>query len=104
MKPTLKCLALPLALLCAACQTTVTTPPADCAAFIPDAWRKPVAGYPLPPVDELDSPQAWQVFGVGQSGQLEKANGRTADVLHIFSECEKRANGARPRKRFLGLL
>jgi hypothetical protein len=29
------------------------------------------------------------------SGQLEKANGRTADAIAIVKDCERRANDAR---------
>jgi len=54
----------------------------------------------LPQADDV---RAWQGFGVAQSGQLSKANGRTADVLHIFGECERLNNEARPRRKFLGL-
>lgn len=88
------------ALLLGGCQTIVTTPPADCIAFIPKAWNEPVPGAPLPADDTLPS---WQKFGVAQTGQLSKANGRTADVLHIIGTCEANANKARPRKKFLGI-
>lgn len=57
-------------------------------------------GAPLP---TEDTSAEWQKFGVGQSGQLSKANGRLSDTLHIFSTCEKRANDARPRKKILGI-
>jgi len=86
--------------LLAGCQTIVTTPPADCIAYIPQAWRLPIDGAPLPEGDTLPD---WQKFGVAQTGQLSKANGRTADVLHIFGTCEAKANKARPRKKFLGI-
>lgn len=89
----------PLTLM-AGCQTIVTTPPADCMAYIPAAWQEPIPGAPLPAADELVD---WQKFGVAQTGQLSKANGRTADVLHIVSTCEAKANKARPRKKFLGI-
>ena len=73
-----------------------------------------MAGYPLPDFNaadtaptELDAAReeakAWQGFGVGQTGQLSKANGRQADTMHIFTTCEKRANDARPRKKILGI-
>lgn len=42
-------------------------------------------------------------FGVETAGQLDKANGRTADVLHVVGVCEMNANKARPRKKLLGL-
>lgn len=89
----------PLALL-AGCQTIVTTPPADCVGYVPAGWREPMEGYPLPADDTLP---AWQSFGVGQSGQLAKANDRHKDTIHIIETCEKRANQARPRRKILGL-
>jgi len=89
----------PIALL-AGCQTLVSTPPSNCAAFIPTSWKEPIAGYPLPADDTLPS---WMQFGVGQSGQLAKSNDRHADTLHIFAECERRQLEARPRKKWLGV-
>ena len=114
MHPMKKSLAVLLCAPFAACQTIVSTPPADCSAFIPPAWTNPVTGYPLPDFHEADSApdpvqaaraeaKAWQQFGVGQSGQLAKANGRQADTLHIFETCENRINAARPRRKFLGI-
>ena len=87
--------------LLSGCQTIVTTPPADCAAYIPDSWKLAVPGAQLP---EDDTVQEWQKFGVAQSGQLSKANGRSADIIHIVTICEEKANAARPRKKFLGLI
>ena len=94
---------LPLALPFAACQTIVTTAPADCSGFIPQRWAEPIKGYPLPPLELVGDVVEWQKFGVGQSGQLAKANGMKEDIVHIFSECERRMNEARPRKKFLGI-
>lgn len=88
-----------VALLCG-CQTIVSIPPADCSDYIPAAWQKPIDGAALPADDTLPD---WQKFGVAQTGQLSKANGRTADVLHIFGTCEAKANKSRPRKKFLGI-
>lgn len=73
-----------------------------------------MAGYPLPDfsaaddaTNELDAAREeakiWQGFGVGQTGQLSKANGRQADTIHIIETCERKANDARPRKKILGL-
>lgn len=90
-----------LGLLCAGCQTTVMTPPVECSQFIPDSWKQPVAAAPLPSGRDLP---AWVTFGIEQSGQLEKSNGRTADILHIVQQCEKNANRARPQKKLLGVL
>lgn len=83
------------------CATIVSTPPADCLSYIPDAWKLAVPGAALPEDDELAS---WQKFSVAQSGQLSKANGRSADIIHIVTVCETKANSARPRKKWLGLI
>lgn len=93
-------LMLPLVAACASCAYTVKTPPADCLAFIPDSWREPIPGAPLP--TGMDA-RAWMAFGIEQSGQLDKSNGRTADILHIVSACEKNANKARARGKWLGV-
>lgn len=37
-----------------------------------------------------DPALAWRLFGVRQTGQLDKANGRTADALSIVQGCEAR--------------
>lgn len=47
--------------------------------------------------------RAWMAFGIEQSGQLDKSNGRTADILHIVGQCEKNANKARARGKWLGV-
>jgi len=35
-------------------------------------------------------------WGLANAGQLSKANGRTADTIHIFTQCESLVNAARP--------
>ena len=100
MPRVMKPLAMLLALPSAACQTIVSTPPARCSEFIPAEWAEPVPGAPLP---QADAARDWQAFGVQQSGQLSKANGRVADTLHIFETCERLANEARPRKQLLAI-
>lgn len=93
-----------LALALAGCgQVVVSTPPPDCASFIPPAWEKPVPGAPLPAITAPDPLRSWMQFGVEMGAQLEKANGRQADTLHIVRECERRAREARPRRKVLGL-
>lgn len=32
----------------------------------------------------------WRVFGLAQTGQLDRANQRTADSISIVEKCEKR--------------
>lgn len=55
---------------------------------------------PLPAGNDLP---AWVTFGIEQSGQLQKATDRTADVLHIVGQCEANANKARARGKWLGV-
>lgn len=93
-------LLMPLAVLLAACQHIVTTPPAACSRLIPDDWQIPVPPVPLPGFNDVG--EALTAF-VGQTGQLDKANGRVADTIHIFTTCEAMQNEARPRQRFLGV-
>lgn len=89
------------ALLLSGCATTVLAPPSDCLAYIPDSWREPVPGAALP--DGMDA-RAWMQFGVETEGALGKANGRTGDIIHLMTVCERNANKARPRKKLLGIL
>ena len=69
-----------------------------------------MAGYPLPAdrlleIDQIEDEylraelekREWQKAFVGQSGQLEIANGRTEDVIFIVRRCEELANEARDR-------
>jgi hypothetical protein len=74
----------------------------NCSAYIPDAWRQPVPGAPLP---EGNAVADWIVALDQQTGQLDKANGRMADSLHIIGECERRASDAvkKLRPKVLGI-
>lgn len=87
----------------------VSTPPASCSALIPQGWKKPVQGAAIPkPADTsqwigkplTDAMAAaivapWASWGVEQTGQLDKANGRTADGIAIMERCEALVNAAR---------
>ncbi len=64
------------------------TPTAGCSSLIPAGWTEPVPSAALPPVDAVEAD--WQVFGIEQTGQLARANGRTADVIEVVTGCEKR--------------
>lgn len=97
---------LPLSALLASCAYTVTTPPASCAQLIPREWAEGVAGHPLPDFTSIDritdaklkaelESREWQKAWVGQSVQVEIANGRTKDVIFLFGNCERLANEAR---------
>lgn len=74
----------------------------ECSAYVPDAWREPVPGADLPEGDIVGD---WISFGDRQTAQLDKANGRQTDTLHIIGECERRAKAAvqRSRPKFLGV-
>lgn len=74
----------------------------DCSGYIPEAWRVPVPGADLPDGDTIGD---WISFADREAAQLDKANGRTADSLHIIGECERRAAVAvkRSRPKVLGL-
>lgn len=79
----------------------MTAPPiiaetGNCSGYIPAAWRQPVPGAPLPTGGQVAD---WIVFGDQQTGQLDKANGRQADTLHIIETCEQRAAEALKRSR-----
>lgn len=84
----------------------------DCSTLVPQDWRAGVANAPAParieregPAADLDRLKEWINFGVAQTGQLEKANGRTADALGIIERCEARDRKAveRAKPKFLGL-
>lgn len=78
----------------------MTIPPARCADLIPDTWAAPVAATPVPDtqgLSPLDTIKAWAGAYLGMSGQLAKANGRTADTMHIVRTCENLANAARSK-------
>lgn len=66
-------------------------PRAACSSLIPDEWRKGVPGADLPPGDVLSD---WQIFADAQTGQLDKANGRTADTIAVIERCEDRDRAA----------
>ena len=87
-------------LLCAGCvgAPPIVTTPNACSTLIPTSWRAPVKGADLP---EGNTVADWVAFGDAQTGQLDKANGRTTDALDIIGRCEARdlatVKKARPR-------
>ncbi|GAA0335251.1 hypothetical protein GCM10009087_52020 [Sphingomonas oligophenolica] len=86
---------------CAGAPPIVATPNA-CSTLIPDSWRAPVPGADLPGGKTVAD---WIAFGDAQTGQLDKANGRTTDALAIIGRCERRDAAAvkKARPKFLGL-
>lgn len=70
---------------CVGAPPIVATPSA-CASLLPEEWRVPVAGAPLP----LDGTAGdWIAFGDAQTGQLDKANDRTLTSIHVIERCEQ---------------
>jgi hypothetical protein len=63
-------------------------PTAGCSSLIPASWATPVPSAALPAEDAVEAD--WQVFGIEQTGQLKRANGRTSDVVEIVTSCEAR--------------
>ena len=96
--PLLAMLALPG---CVSAPPIVSTPSA-CAKLLPDEWRKPVAGAPLPAGDAVGD---WIAFGDSQTAQLDKANDHTLSAIGIVERCEARDAAAvkKSRAKFLGL-
>lgn len=86
---------------CVGAPPIVATPGA-CSRLLPDSWRQPVPGAPLPGGDTVGD---WVAFGDAQTGQLDKANGRTADAIGIIERCEERDRAAvkRARPKVLGV-
>ncbi len=80
---------------CAA--SVIVASPSDCAGLLPESWRKPVAGAPLPPYAAVMAD--WIGFADLQTAQLDKANGRTADTIDIVSRCEARAAAAQHKAK-----
>ena len=101
---------LPMLLAAAACVRSppIYAPPPPCSSLIPDDWRTPVKDAPAPELADDDSTRlrAWIGFGLGQTGQLRIANGRTRDALGIIDRCEARDREAvkrSGRRKVLGL-
>jgi len=96
--------ALAAMILLAGCAGTVKSPEARCSQLVPATWAAGIEGYPIPmfaaPVTKDEELLAWQKAFIGQSGQLEKANGRTVDSIGIVSGCEAMINGTRKRGIF----
>lgn len=90
---------LPLTLLAAtlsACAPPIAAIPAACASLLPDTWRTPVPGAPLP---EGSTVADWISFADQQTGQLDKANDRTLAAIGIVERCEARDREAVKRAK-----
>lgn len=85
---------LPIALLAGCAATVVRGGASSCSDLLPSEWEKGVDPVDFPVSAKLedghDDARPWQEGFVGQTGQLEKANGRTADAIGITRRCEAR--------------
>lgn len=104
MRPTLLRLAPLPFLLCVGCAYTVSGLNARCSELIPKSWAAGVEGADIPESailpDGHEDARPWQAGFVAQSGQLEKANGRTADAIAITGNCERMIASAEAPRRW----
>lgn len=96
---------LPMLLACTACvgAPPIFTTAAACSSLLPDSWREGVPAAPLPAGETVGD---WIAFGDAQTGQLDKANGRTLDAIGIVGRCEARDRDAvakAKRRKLLGI-
>jgi len=92
--------------LCAGCASTPPLPailPAlKCAPAIPGSYREPVRSVPLATLDGTAGGLALALDG--QTARLDRANGRTADIIAMVDACDKRAaevvEALKPKKRW----
>lgn len=85
-----------LAAMLSACAPPIAAIPAACASLLPDNWRTPVPGAPLP---EGSTVADWISFADQQTGQLDKANDRTLAAIGIVERCEARDREAVKRAK-----
>lgn len=69
----------------------VIAPALNCSKLIPEAYRKPVPGASVPKPDRVTGRHVTLAdvmqFGDGQSAALDRANGRTSDVVSLVDLC-----------------
>lgn len=77
--------------------------------MLPNSWLAGVAPVEMPLSAKLadghDDARPWQSGFIGQTGQLEIANGRYVDAIGIVERCEARDAKAirKARPKLLGL-
>ena len=89
MVPIKLCLLLLIVLAVPGCvgAPPISAIPSACASLLPNEWRAPVPGAPLP---QGSSVADWISFADQQTGQLDKANDRTLSAIGIIERCEAR--------------
>lgn len=73
-----------------------------CSSLLPTEWREGVAGAAFPLTGVVGD---WIAFADAQTGQLDKANERTAAAIGIVERCEARDRAAvkKARRKVLGI-
>ena len=70
---------------------TVVAPALDCSKLIPDGYRTPIPGAAVPKPDPVTGRHVTLAdvmqFADGQSAALDRANGRTSDVISLVDLC-----------------
>src|SRR5882757_4337838 len=100
---------LPIVPLAGCAPIVIQASASPCSALLPTNWVAGVPPVDLPASAKLadghDDARPWQAGFVGQTGQLEIANGRYADAVGIVSRCEVRDAAAvrKARPKFLGI-
>jgi hypothetical protein len=102
---------LPMVLGLTACAGAppIVAPSSACSALLPEAWRNPVPGAPLPGSSASggDTVGDWIQFGDAQTAQLDKANDRTVTAIGIVERCEARdaeaVKRAKRKSRLFGI-
>jgi hypothetical protein len=74
--------------------------PSACSSLLPAEWREGVAGAAFPVGSTVAD---WIAFADAQTGQLDKANERTAAAIGIVERCEARDREAVKRRKVLGV-
>ncbi|QDP54398.1 MAG: hypothetical protein Unbinned4120contig1000_50 [Prokaryotic dsDNA virus sp.] len=119
---TRKIFLIPSLLLLTAClpgcvTNSVLADPVDCTELIPDTWEEGVGHANQPDFDEVPqeeippgfAPLQWFQsalnFGLAEAGQVDKADERLRDAMHIQRTCTENNRRAveRAKPKFLGI-
>jgi len=78
---------IPLALAGCAGSPPIVSASSPCSALLPEAWREPVPGAPLPNGETVGD---WIAFADAQTGRLDMANDRLVSSIGIVERCSAR--------------
>lgn len=90
-------------LLVGCVRTNIANGVPRCETMIPQSWKAGVPSADLPVTEALpdghDNAKPWQEGYIAQTGQLEKANYRTADTDYIYTNCLTNAREAQAQAK-----